>query len=245
MILSETSSTTTTATTTTTTTTTTMKPSKKTTTALVTLKPVDQDEIENRRNHVEQYCKSHAVEMQEIHDKFNNRSNLAHLIFKQNCYLYYNKPADVAFCSPPKTGSSQTTRSMFDATYTIQKVNSECKKTASKNPHYDNCIQWDVSRNYSYDEISKMTTKKFMFYRHPMSRLVSSWKHGQGVSFFFPLKVLTILKTNPHLPVYQLKEYNNKMHGILKNTNLKLCEFFEFVLREAKKHGIESLHAHW
>ena len=137
--------------------------------------------FEQRRQRVEEYCKKNHQQMQGLLRDFQN--GIDKRIYKANNYIYYNQPSDIAYCVPPKAGSSQTTKAMFEATFDPSTMPESCMRTNFANSHYNNCVQWTVAGNFGQERVEKITPNKFMFYRHPISRLISSWKHGQAVCF--------------------------------------------------------------
>ena len=137
--------------------------------------------FEWRHRHVENYCKANKRMLDQIHDNFTNPLTISHLIFKQNCYVYFNEPAGLVFCSPPKSGSSETTKAIYEATLDKKKASDKWCQLRFKDER-ENCVTWSIVPEKTYEQVGKLSTKKFMFFRHPMDRLVSSWRHGQGVS---------------------------------------------------------------
>ena len=154
------------------------------------------DQIETiydkRRQHVEDYCQRHAKEVADKHDEF--VKSAPSFLFQNNCCLHYNKIAPLVFCVPEKSGSTQTTQVVFDTT--ISQLKSKfppgCEALPSKNlirrGNIKNCIteQFNMEINSTiFDQASQLTEAKFMFFRHPMSRLVSSFHHKRAVCFYF------------------------------------------------------------
>ena len=147
----------------------------------------DLDQFEQRRRHVENYCRKYSG-IEPKHD---------FPILKQKVvsFLLFNKIANLLFCVPGKAGSTLTVDSIYqetvkqlqhlipagcDTTFTIDKVRGKIETCINK--------MINVHLNVSlFDEASQLTDAKFMFFRHPMSRLISSFYHGQAVgvvSFF-------------------------------------------------------------
>ena len=147
-------------------------------------KEKNEDIFVKRRRHVEEYCRLHETEQNKMHDDF--VKSLPNLLRSTSCCLHFNRIANLLFCVPEKAGSTQSTSAIYSATVTQlrnkireQNINSHC--------NVEHCIteQINIKVNATtYDQAAKLTDSKFMFYRHPMARLVSSYYHGQAVTFF-------------------------------------------------------------
>ena len=153
-----------------------------------TSEPVPRQTIlEQRRRHVENYCRKYS-DIEPKHD---------FPILKQKVvsFLLFNKIANLLLCVPGKAGSTLTTNAIYQETvkqlkhlipadcntaFTIDKVRGKIETCINK--------MINVHLNVSlFDEASQLTDAKFMFFRHPMSRLISSFYHGQAVGVVFIL----------------------------------------------------------
>ena len=146
--------------------------------------------FEQRRLHISEYCQRNRDKLQRVWDDFENLTRQGRLQDKQTNFIRYNNPAGVLFCTPSKCGSTETLELLFHSTFTALTGSIEgqeatkCIKRHAKNPYDSNC----VTRRLEGEEtnaIDRIKTPKFMFFRHPLARLASSWHWKESVRCTF------------------------------------------------------------
>ena len=152
-------------------------------------KEKNEDIFVKRRRHVEEYCRLHETEQNKMHDDF--VKSLPNLLRSTSCCLHFNRIANLLFCVPEKAGSTESTSAIYSATITQlgNKIPTDCTtanpQKINSRGNGEHCITEQINvrvNSTTYDQAAKLTDSKFMFYRHPMARLVSSYHHGQAVS---------------------------------------------------------------